>query len=72
MSRFTDFRDKAVLEVGNSLIRLLIDKVVRSANARADASTESTPSILGNADSSARTETRPTGETTRSTGSKDG
>lgn len=72
MSRFTDFRDKAVLEVGNSLIRLLIDKVVRSANARADASTESPPSILGNADSSAGTTAGSTGETTGSTGSKYG
>ena len=72
MSRFTDFRDKAVLEVGNSLIRLLIDKLLRSVNARAGAELEAPPSILGNADSSAGTETRSTGETTRSTGSKDG
>lgn len=68
MSRYTDFRDRAILEVGNSLIRLLIDKIVRSANARADANLASPPSILGYSDSSAGATTGSTGEAAGSTG----
>ena len=72
MSRFTDLRDKAVLELGNSLIRLLIDKIVRSADARADTDLESPPSILGNTDRSAGATAGSPREATGSTGVEHG
>ena len=74
MSRWTNFRDMAALELGNSLIRILIDKIVRKTNAGADADAgaESPPVIYRNSDSVTGATTGAPRETTRSTGSKDG